>query len=262
MSYWGKFIGGMAGFAMGGPVGALFGAALGHAADEGKLHTLGAGVSGFAGRAIPFDPLKMASILGRRDQIFAVGVTVLAAKLCKCDGPVSRLEVDAFKRSFAIPPGSMAEVARLFDSARETASGYEAYATQLGQAFSDDKNALEQVLSGFYQIARADGPVNGAEANFLSRVAFSFGLSDTAARRAGQGMPPPQKPAEDPYLVLGVKPHATPAEIRVRWKQLMRENHPDTMASKGASAAIIKAASEKVARINAAYDAIKRERTR
>ncbi len=260
MSYWGKFIGGMAGFAMGGPVGALFGAALGHAADEGRLHSFTSGVSGFAGRAMPFDPLKIASMLGRRDQIFAIGVTVLAAKLCKCDGPVGRVEIDAFKRSFAIPPGSMAEVARLFDNARESAAGFEDYATQLGQAFSDDRGALEQVLAGLYQIARADGPVNAAEADFLSRVAFGFGLSDAAARRAGQGVPPPARPSEDPYLVLGVKPQASVEEIRTRWKQLMRETHPDSLAAKGASQAAIAAASDKVARINAAYDAIKRER--
>lgn len=260
MSYWGKFIGGMAGFAMGGPVGALFGAALGHAADEGKLHAFTSGISGFAGRAMPFDPLRAASLLGRRDQVFAIGVTVLAAKLCKCDGPVSRVEIDCFKRSFAIPPGSMPEVARLFDSARDNSAGFEGYATQLGQAFSDDKTALEQVLAGLYQIARADGPVNAAEADFLSRVAFGFGLNDAAARRAGQGVPPPARPSEDPYLVLGVKPQASSDEIRARWKQLMRENHPDSMASKGAAPVAIKAASDKVARINAAYDAIKRER--
>ncbi|MBU6396670.1 MAG: TerB family tellurite resistance protein [Rhodospirillales bacterium] len=259
MSYWGKFIGGMAGFAMGGPVGALFGAALGHAADEGKLHGLASGVSGFAGRAIPIDRLKMTSMLGRRDQIFAIGVTVLAAKLCKCDGPVTRLEINAFKQSFAIPPDGMAEVARLFDSARESASGYVCYATQLGQAFSDEKAVLEQVLAGLYQIARADGPVNGAEADFLSRVAFGFGLSDAAARRAGQRMPMPRD-VEDPYLVMGLQRQAAPEEIRRRWKQLMRENHPDAMASKGAAPEIIKLSSERVARINAAYDAIKRER--
>ncbi|WP_298224999.1 TerB family tellurite resistance protein [Acidocella sp.] len=259
MSYWGKFIGGMAGFAMGGPVGALFGAALGHAADEGRLHAVASGVSGFASRAMPFHPMKMTAMLGPRDQIFAVGVTVLAAKLCKCDGPVSRLEIDAFKRSFAIPAGSMPEVARLFDNARQNAAGYEAYAAQLGQAFSDDKSVLEQVLAGLYQIARADEPLNAAEADFLARVAFGFGLGEAAARRAGQGVAPP-KPSEDPYLILGLRAEATIEEVRRRWKHLVRENHPDTMASRGASPAIVEAASAKVARINAAYDAIKRAR--
>ena len=34
MGIWGKFVGGLAGFAMGGPLGALFGAAAGHAVDR------------------------------------------------------------------------------------------------------------------------------------------------------------------------------------------------------------------------------------
>jgi DnaJ like chaperone protein len=255
MSYWGKFIGGMAGFAMGGPVGALFGAALGHAADEGKLHAF----SGMAGRAIPFDTARVAALLGRRDQIFAIGVTVLSAKLAKCDGPVTRTEIDAFKRSFAIPEASVAEVGRLFDNARESAAGFESYAVQLGQAFSDNRGILEQVLAGLYQIARVDGPVNGAEAEFLSRVASAFGLDDAAARRAGGGQVR-QAPVEDHYVILGVARSATVEEIRVRWKQLVREHHPDALAARGASPARIKAASEKVARINAAYDALKRER--
>lgn len=252
MSYWGKVIGGMAGFAMGGPVGALFGAALGHAADEG----VGAG---FAGRALPFtDPARLAALLGRRDQIFAIGVTVLAAKLAKCDGPVSRVEIDAFKRSFAIPEGSVQEVGRLFDNARNSAEGFESYATQLGQAFADNKGVLEQVLTGLYQIARADGAVNGAENDFLARVAHGFGLDMDSAQRAGRGGG--AAPVEDPYNVLGVDKRATDVAVRERWKALMRENHPDSLAARGVPPEMIKKASDRVARINAAYDTIKRQR--
>lgn len=260
MNYWGKFIGGMAGFAMGGPVGALFGAALGHAADEGKLNSFTNGFASFAGRAVPFDLLRVGLLPGRREQVFAVSATVLAAKLCKIDGPVRREEIDAFKTSFSIPDGSMADVARLFDSAREQAEGFEPYAVQLAQAFSDEKTVLEQVLASLYQIARADGPLNLRETEFLTRVAQLFGVSEAASRRAGRGVPPPQAPTDDPYAVLGVGPRAGADEIRARWKQLMQENHPDRMVAKGASEAVVKYASEKVARINAAYDYIRRER--
>ena len=262
MSYWGKFIGGMSGFAMGGPVGALFGMAVGHAADEGRFpsfsYNFGSG-GAFGGNGA-FDPLRVASMLGRRDQIFAISVTVLAAKLAKVDGVVSRIEIEAFQRSFSIPPESAAEVGRLFDSARETSAGFEAYATQLGQAFSDERGILEQVLGGLYQIARADGPLNLAESEFLLRVAVGFGLGEAARQRASGGQMPPQQPSEDPYAVLGVSRRAADADIRARWKQLVREHHPDVLASQGASPARIKMASEKVARINAAFDAIKRER--
>ena len=114
MSYWGKIIGGVAGFAMGGPVGALFGAALGHAADQGALPN----VAGRLGNSIPFDSARLAAMLGRREQLFAVSVTVLAAKLAKCDGQVNRAEIDAFKRSFRIPDENVREVGRMFDQAR------------------------------------------------------------------------------------------------------------------------------------------------
>ncbi len=255
MSYWGKFIGGMAGFAMGGPVGAMFGMAFGHAADQGKLHVF----SDFATRALPFDTARMAALLGRREQVFAIGVTVLAAKLAKCDGPVSRIEIQAFRTSFSIPPENVAEVGRLFDNARESAEGFLSYATQMGQAFSSEREILEQVLGGLYQIARADGPVNAAEADFLSRTAFAFGLDEYAIRRAAGGAVA-APPAQDTYALLGLRRSATAEEIRARWKQLVREHHPDVLASQGASPARIKLASDKVAKINAAYDAIKRER--
>jgi DnaJ like chaperone protein len=40
----------------------------------------------------------------------------------------------------------------------------------------------------------------------------------------------------------------------------MRENHPDSLAARGVPPEFIARASEKVARINAAWDRIKRER--
>jgi DnaJ like chaperone protein len=255
MSYWGKFIGGMAGFAMGGPVGALFGMAMGHAADQGKLNSF----AQFAGRALPFEPAQLAALLGRREQLFAIGVTVLAAKLAKCDGPVSRIEIQAFRSSFSIPEANVTEVGRLFDHARDSADGFESYATQLGQAFSDERGILEQVLGGLYQIARADGAVNAAEADFLLRVAQRFGLDEAAMRRASGGSVA-AAPTEESYRVLGVARSASVEEIRARWKQLVREHHPDVLASQGASLARVKIASDKVAKINAAYDAIKRDR--
>jgi len=252
MSYWGKVLGGMAGFAMGGPMGLLFGAALGHAADTGALPQLG-------GRALPFDSARIAALLGRREQLFAIGVTVLAAKLAKCDGPVSRREIDAFKTSFKIPEQNVREIGRIFDEARDSPEGFEGYARQLGEAFADNLGLLEQVFAGLNQIARCDGAVNAAEAAYLAAVARAFGLDVAAAERARAGRAPAGADV-DAYGVLGVSRAASNEEIRARWKNLMRENHPDSLASKGVPAAFIAAASARVAQINAAYDVIKRER--
>jgi DnaJ like chaperone protein len=53
---------------------------------------------------------------------------------------------------------------------------------------------------------------------------------------------------------------ASDEELRRAWLRLMRENHPDTLAARGVPPEFVARASEKVARINAAWDRIKRER--
>ncbi|HEX4174031.1 MAG TPA: TerB family tellurite resistance protein [Acetobacteraceae bacterium] len=258
MGYWGKIIGGVAGFAMGGPVGAAFGAALGHAADSGAGSNIGAQFAPRGG----WNPARLAAMFGRRDQLFSICVVVLSAKLAKCDGPVNRFEIDAFKRQFRIPPESVRDIGRLFDQARDSAQGFEAYAMQLGDAFADNRGMLEDVLAALFAIARADGPVNGRELNFLSRTYRAFDLDQTAWDRARGGTSrraaAPDEP--DAYAVLGVSRSAGGEVIRATWKRLMRENHPDSLAARGVPAEFIARANEKVARINAAWDRIKRER--
>ncbi len=250
LSIWGKILGGVTGFAMGGPFGAVVGAALGHAADEGNT------------KAPELDarPEALARITNR-DQLFSIGVIVLSAKLAKSDGPVKREEIDAFKRAFRIPAENQREVGLLFDKAREDAGGYEPFASRLGEAFADNKPMLEEVLSALHHIARADGPMTRGEAIFLARVRQGFGLDDVSAERASSGRTPLGQPElPDPYEVLGGARGASDEEVRQAWRRLMREYHPDLMAARGVPEPLIRRASEKVAEINAAWDRIKRER--
>lgn len=262
---WGKIIGGVAGFAMGGPVGAVAGMALGHAAENGGLGRIGtAGRTAIGGLLQQAGPALFAAPqrLGR-DQVFAIGVVVIAAKLAKCDGPVNRAEIDAFKRFFHATPESEREIGRLFDQARDSPEGYEGYALHMGEAFSDNHGMLEDVLAALFAIARADKPLNGAEQAFLEGAWRGFGLSAEAlARAAGRtGGTARQEAAEDdPYAVLGVTREIGDEALRAAWLKLMRENHPDTLASRGVPPEFIARASDKVAQINAAWDRIKRER--
>jgi DnaJ like chaperone protein len=210
-----------------------------------------------------FGPAKVAAMFGRRDQLFAITVVVLAAKLAKCDGPVKRAEIDAFKRHFRIPPESVRDIGRLFDQARDSSDGFEPYAVQLGEAFSDNRGVLEDVLYALAAIARADGAINLREQEFLHRVHAAFGLDRTAwdRVRGGTARQPPAAAGEpDAYGVLGVPRNASEEVLRATWKKLMRENHPDSLAARGVPAEFIARASDKVARINAAWDRIKRER--
>ena len=201
-------------------------------------------------------------MLNRRDQLFAICVVVLSAKLAKCDGPVKREEIDAFKRQFRIPPEAVRDIGRLFDQARDSADGFEPYAAQLGEAFADNRGMLEDVLAALFVIARADGagerPRTGLPVAHASRLRAGPGGVGSRARRR-------PAPADNPTNPTPTRCSACPAsasdeEIRATWKRLMRENHPDSLAARGVPAEFIARASDKVARINAAWDRIKRER--
>ena len=253
---WGKILGGMAGFFTGGPLGAVMGAAMGHAADEGTI--------GRAFRPSPHGAADLAAMLGSREQVFAICVVVLSAKLAKCDGAVKRQEIDAFKRLFRIPPESLREVGQLFDEARDSSDGYEGFAERLGEAFADNKGMLEDVLAALFQIARADGALTRAEVAFLQGAQVRFGLDSNAWERARDGRAgasaPPAAVGPDPYAVLGLARDASDADVRQAWRNLMRENHPDSLAARGVPQEFVKRATDKVAGINAAWDRIKRER--
>jgi DnaJ like chaperone protein len=261
LSFWGKILGGVGGFLTGGPLGAVVGAALGHAADTGAVG---------AGRIGP-GAADLAALLGNRDTLFAISVVVLSAKLAKADGPVKRQEIDAFKAMFRIPPENFREVGQMFDRAREDADGWEPFAERLGEAFADNRAMLEDVLAALFYIARSDGPITRGELPVLQGIHLRFGLDSAAWDRAkgasaggsgsgGGSRVEQQKQTDDAYAVLGLTPAATDEQVRQAWRKLMRENHPDGLAARGVPPEFVERATRKVAEINAAWDRIKRQR--
>ena len=80
------------------------------------------------------------------------------------------------------------------------------------------------------------------------------------------GRPEIQRAAPfDPGSVRGSAPGdewggAAADELRASWIRLVRENHPDSLVGRGAAPDLVARAGERVARVNAAWDRIKRER--
>ena len=244
MSIWGKLIGGVAGFALGGPLGAILGTVFGHAVDRKRAQN-------YVGTS--------ADSLQTRQTAFTVAVVVLSAKMAKADGQVTRDEVDAFKRIFEIPENEMRDVGRLFNEARQDAEGFEPYAEQIGEMFAHDMAVRESLLGGLFQIALADGIVHPNELKFLEKVAHSFGLNQHDFDRiqaAHMG-----SDSADPYQIIGVTRETSDDEIKKTYRKLSRENHPDTLIAKGLPQEFIDVANEKMASINAAYDQISKERS-
>jgi DnaJ like chaperone protein len=245
MSIWGKVIGGVAGFALGGPLGALIGAYAGHKMDkarEGEAAYIGPGGADQQTRQVAF----------------TMAVIVLSAKMAKADGVVTREEVEAFKRVFHIPPEEMSSVGKLFDEARKDYQGFEPYAEQVAQMFASEPAVLEKLLGGLFHIARADGVVHPAELDFLARVSVIFGFSERDFERLRASYDTSEK--SSPYEIIGVTSDAPENEIKKAYRKLIVENHPDKLMAQGMPQEFIDLANEKMAAINSAYDTIKKQR--
>ena len=237
MSIWGKIIGGAAGFALGGPLGALAGAVAGHAVDRMR-----------AGPATE----------EQRQVAFSVAVIVLAAKMAKADGVVTRDEIDTFKRIFRIPPGEVKNVGRLFDQAKRDVAGYQPYARQVAGLFADSPWVLEELLEGLFLIAKADNVMHPAELEFLAQVARIFGFDETRFERiAASHMDAAEA---DPYEILGIARDAADDAVKKAYRKLVREHHPDRLMAQGMPQEFIDVANDKLAVITGAYDRVRRER--
>ena len=110
---------------------------------------------------------------------FTVGVIALGAKMAKADGVVTMDEVNAFKDVFKVPDGEMKNVARVFNLAKQDATGYEAYAEQLSTMFKGNRKVLEDVLEGLFHIAKADRVLHSNEELFLAQVSKRFRITET-----------------------------------------------------------------------------------
>ena len=96
MSIWGSLLGGVIGFSFGGPFGALLGSFLG-----GKI-------SG----------LNSSKTIGNQQssqEVFALSLIILSAKLSKADGHVSKEELIAVKDKLQIPDSEIDQVAKIFN---------------------------------------------------------------------------------------------------------------------------------------------------
>jgi DnaJ like chaperone protein len=246
MSIWGKIIGGATGFALGGPLGALFGVLAGHAVDRmsepGRLEGAEPGAE---------EP-------GLHQVAFTIAVVALGAKMAKADGVVTRAEIDAFKEVFRVPPEETKNVGRFFNQAKKDPSGFAPYARQVARMFRDRPAVLEELLDCLFHIARADGVYHPAEQAYLREVAAIFGFGDAEFRRIeAKNMGPDQA---DPYVVLGLDRSASDTEIKTAYRKLIKEHHPDRLVAQGMPEDVVELANDKLAAINRAYETVRKER--
>lgn len=190
---------------------------------------------------------------------FTSAFVALAAKMAKADGVAVAAEAEAFERFLESPPSERDHVRRLYDLAKKDTAGFESYAERIGRMLADEPELKRTVLECLICVACSDGVLHPKEDAFLATVAEKFGFDPDEFRHLRSLY---VRDAESPYEILGVAHDAPVAVIKARYRELASKLHPDRLAASGAPPALVKAASAKLATINAAYEAIERERVR
>ena len=237
MSIWGSLLGGVIGFSFGGPFGALLGSFLG-----GKLSGLNSS--------------KTIGNQQNSQEVFALSLIILSAKLSKADGHVSKEELIAVKDKLQIPDSEIDQVAKIFNKAKDESTGYEPYAKQIAEIFRNNINVLEEVINILFYIAEADGHVSNDEETMIANIAYIFGLS----QKQYQSIKESRKTSDklNPYIVLESQPTDDLKTIRKNYIKLSKEHHPDLLISKGVPVEVINESKNKMRSINAAWDQVQK----
>lgn len=254
MSWWGKFIGGTMGFAMGGPIGMMLGVVLGANFDRGLRGT-------GAPRASE-----------RRQLVFYTTVFAVMGHLCKADGRVSRSEIRTAReimRKMELGEDIQALAIRLFEQGKAPGFSLEATLAQFRQELGWQPNLYRMFLEIQVMAAYADGKLHAAERRILLNICDLLGfppeeldrLCDmiggfTGARRSvgpGNGL-------EQAYRTLGVDRKTSDQDIKRAYRRLMSQHHPDKLIAKGLPEEMIKVATERTAAIRSAYELVRERR--
>ena len=237
MAIWGSLIGGMIGLSLGGPFGMLLGSLIGGKISRAKSR------SSFGSFAQP-------------QQIFALSLIVLSAKLSKADGQVSKEELIAVKDKLKIPDNELDQVGKIFNKAKEESAGYESYAQQIAQIYKGNINVLEEVINILFYIAESDGNISESELKMIEHIAQIFGLTEIQFNSIRESRKSSDK--LNPYIVLESNPDDTIEIIRKRYLKLSKEHHPDLLISKGVPQEVIEESKAKMRTINSAWDQVKK----
>ena len=258
MSIWGSLIGGMVGFSLGGPFGMLLGSLIGGmvglslGGPFGML--LGSIIGGKISRAR--SGARNFGAFAQPQQVFALSLIVLSAKLSKADGKVSKEELIAVRDKLKIPENEIEQVGKIFNKAKEESSGYEPYAQQIAQIYRNNLNVLEEVINILFYIAESDGNVSQSELDMIQNIAKIFGLNQSQFNSIKESRKTSDK--LNPYIVLESKPEEDIQTIRKKYIKLSKEHHPDTLINKGVPKEVIEESKKKMRIINSAWNQIQK----
>lgn len=267
----GKLIGGIIGLMSGGFFLALLGLFVGHIFDKA--------VRNFSKRESP-------EVLQAVQENFFQTTFTLIGYLAKSDGVVTQEEIDQTQQlmdKMGLSADHKREAIRLF----KIGSAEDFNPKETLQAFRETcgrrTNLIQMLIVYLVNTALADGKFDAKEEEVLRQVAQELNFSHLAfeqllrmIRAQGsftggnyQGYQQGQQrysqatssdQIDNAYNALGVSKNDSDAVIKRAYRKLMSEYHPDKLMGQGVPEDMIKVATERSQKVQAAYDLIKKSR--
>ena len=130
-------------------------------------------------------------------------------------------------------------------------------------AVVDSVDVRELLYELLWDLAGADGVVGPEERAILQRIPHALHIraawySFFAARQGGA--PSSRDSLADAYAVLGAQPADDADELKRKYRELAKRNHPDALRAQGLPEEMIGKATERMSRINEAWSAIRSAR--
>ena len=252
MSWFGKFTLGTLGLILGGPLGAIAGAALGHILIDKT--------SDLVNQTIRPEQRPQFEFAEKTQATYFISLFSIMGKLSKIDGVVSKDEiavVQDFINNLPIVEREKQFARQVFSEAKDSRYSIEDFAMQLYQAAKTQPTLLLSFLDLLFKIAAADGTLHPAEENALKSVKDIFQISDEQFENIKAIY---FKNFDKYYKILNCRPESSNQEIKANYKKLVKDFHPDTIVSKGLPEEFTDFASNRFREIKESYDKIRQER--
>ena len=195
----------------------------------------------------------------------------LLAKVAKSDGRVSELEarlitqvLDDLSQKVSGVSGVREYLKDIYNSQKENVDNAYETARNYKRAFNLNYDTCVARLTFFLNLAYIDGEFNKSEQDIIRNIAYGFGIDKETldeiiykfdsfyGSRFGADHDEISQ-ENDAFEVLGLSKNASLDEVKARYKELVRQYHPDILMGRGESKEVIERSTKKLQEINEAY---------
>ena len=199
----------------------------------------------------------------------------LLAKVAKSDGRVSELEarlitqvLDDLSQKVSGVSGVREYLKEVYNSQKENVDNAYETARNYKRAFNLNYDTCVARLTFFLNLAYIDGEFNKSEQDVIRNIAYGFGIDKETldeiiykfdsfyGSRFGADHDEMSQ-ENDAFEILGLSKNASLDEIKARYKELVRQYHPDILMGRGESKEVIERSTKKLQEINEAYGRLK-----